>query len=228
MSAVAAALHQFTDTDFLLFGNRFLHQRSLADDFTAAWLPQGFVVKSFFSFTVGNTFFSTFCTFSRETHVLFLAAIDRFRLLLLGRDQTTDAFKDAASTVRTCTWNVFVTDQRKCQKERQRIEKIFFHERTCYVSGRGRGKGNADAKSPVKVKPSRNNVGRRCSERCVCSGERMDPVEHDASAIAPVPVETCREVVVNPFVNLRFIQVRPSGFQLPCSRSAASADPEKI
>lgn len=42
--------------------------------------------------------------------------------------------------------------------------------------------------SPVEVKPNSENIGLSAAEHCLASRDRVDPVEHDPHAIAPVPV----------------------------------------
>ena len=56
----------------------------------------------------------------------------------------------------------------------------------------------------------------------------MNPVKHDASSIAPVPIESSREIVVSSFVELIEIQIRVARFQFPCTGAYGTRHDKEI
>src|SRR6187431_3073722 len=82
---------------------------------------------------------------------------------------------------------------------------------------------------PVGVETDADDVGVDGAEGTGRDGcFRMDPVEHDAGAIGPIPVETDREVVVFAAVHVVEIQIRITGLELPRTRAEATLRPEEV
>lgn len=81
---------------------------------------------------------------------------------------------------------------------------------------------------PIEVKAHRKYVGCRLAIDCIFCCHRMNPVEHDASPIAPVPVETGRNVVVLTPVEFIEIEMGVTCLQFPCPRAVRSGHDEEI
>ncbi len=53
---------------------------------------------------------------------------------------------------------------------------------------------------PVKVESACENVGLSCAEDCLLAGDRVNPIEHHANSVTPVPIAAeCKIVVLAGF-----------------------------
>src|SRR5688500_12409886 len=81
---------------------------------------------------------------------------------------------------------------------------------------------------PIEIKSHCQQIRFRGAEDSFVSRERMDPVEHDAGAVRPVPVETHGEVVVLAAADIIQIQVGPASLGFPGTRADAAGDNEEV
>lgn len=81
---------------------------------------------------------------------------------------------------------------------------------------------------PVEIKPHRHNVRIGLAERRVRTGHRVDPIEHDADAIGPVPVEADGQVVVLAAIDFIEIEVRRADLEFPRAPAARAGHEEEI
>ncbi len=70
---------------------------------------------------------------------------------------------------------------------------------------------------PVEVKAHTQQIGVRGTKNGLAISPRMNPVNHNARTIGPIPIHTCCKVVVLAAIKIGQLQIRPTSLGLPCA-----------